>query len=134
MKYARQELSQLNSAGFNMGQKRCVRLHSNPVDERLAHFHAKAACAKVCAEAGYFIDSEIEHEPTGNIADLIAYGIEDRMPIVIELESIADENTSAENLDKYHHGPIREVYTLEVDNFGTEITEMHDHAKSQLGL
>jgi hypothetical protein len=134
MKYARQELSQLNSAGFNMGQKRCVRLHTNPQDERLEHAHAKMACAKVCAEAGYFIDSEIEHTPTGNIADLIAYGLEDRMPIVIELESVIEDDTKRNNLAKYNHAPIQEVYTLDVDAFGTDITEMQEHAQDQLGL
>lgn len=127
------QLRELQSAGYDISDKRAVRLHTNPVDETDRHSHAKMACAKVLAEAGYFIDSEVTHD-SGVIADLIAYGLDERNPIVVELESEYDEQVKQDNLSLYQYGPIREVYTFDVQAFPKNIDPMKDKAKELLGL
>ena len=124
----------LKRAGWSVEGKRCIRLHSNPVDETIAHAHAKTAVAKVLAEAGYCVDSEVEHEHTGNVADIVGFGLEGRKPIVVELESEYSDELKQRNLKKYQHGPVAEVWTLPVDEFGNNIEHMQTYAKAKLGL
>lgn len=128
----KKQIRQLQDAGFDVQDTRAIRLHTNPQDSTKAHAHAKMAVGKVLAEAGYKIDSEVSIN--GFQCDILAYGLEDRRPIVVELESEYDDEIVSQNIDRYYEGPIREVYTLSVDEFGTEIEAMHEHAKNELGL
>ena len=123
----------LKSAGWRVEGKRCIRLHTNPQDETIAHAHAKASVGKVLAEAGYCVDSEVEHE-SGCVADIVAFGLEGRKPIVVELESEYSDELKQRNLKKYQHGPVAEVWTLPVDEFGNNIEHMQTYAKAKLGL
>jgi len=131
---ATQHKRELQSAGFRVDGERVIRMHTNPKDENTTHAHAKLAVGKVCAEAGYKVDSEVLHEPTGNIADVLAYGLEDRYIMVVELETEYDEETEKQNLENYQHGPVAEVFTLSVTSFPENIHSMGTHAAEELGL
>jgi len=135
----RQELAvkqatELQRAGYAIDGKRSIRLHSNPQEETTLHAHAKMAAGQVLARAGYRIDSEVEHEPTGNVADIVAYGLAERRPIIVELESVCDRALKLTNVDKYQHGPVSEVHTFDLSTFATDVDELQDQIKWELGL
>jgi hypothetical protein len=89
------------------------------------------ACAQILADRKFFIDSEVGHEPTGNIADIVAYGHESRNPIVVELDTVYDRDVALANVEKYQHGPIYDVITVPVDTLSTEIKTMHNEIQEQ---
>lgn len=133
-KDAIRECRQLNNAGYNVGKRRTIRLHTNPQDETPKHAHAKMAVGKVLAETGYRVDSEVEHEPTGNVADVLGYGCDGRRPCVVELETDWSRETKLKNIRKYNHGPIAEVWTLDVTDLPNEVADLHQRVKGELGL
>jgi len=133
-KQAIRECRELNNAGYNVGKRRTIRLHTNPQDETPMHAHAKMAVGKVLAEAGYRVDSEVEHEPTGNVADVLGYGCDGRHACVVELETEWSIETKQANIRKYNHGPIAEVWTLDVTDLPVRVDDLHQRVKGELGL
>jgi len=122
----------LKQSGFGVTESRTIRLHRNPVDETVEHVQAKAITAKVCATEGYAVDSEVAVGE--NVADIVAYGHESRKPIVVELSHRNDKESTESNLQAFHKGPIREVYTISVESLPTDPHEQAEAIRQELGL
>ena len=132
----RQELAvrqanELRSAGYDISARRAIRMHHG--EETKEHLHCKTAVAHILAGVGYRVDSEVEHE-SGVIADVIGYGLEDRHPVVVELESDYSTQLKRENIDKYRYDPIYEVFTFDVTQLPTEIDTLHSQISKRMGL
>jgi len=122
----------LQQSGFELDGVRTIRLHRNPVDETVEHVQAKAIAAKVCATEGYAVDSEVAIGQ--HVADIVAYGHETRKPVVVELSHRNDEESTESNLQAFHKGPVREVYTISVESLPTEPHEQAEAIRQELGL
>ena len=126
-----QHQRQLQNTGYQVQAKRVAcRLHTNPQDETARHAHAKLAAGRVLASLGYRVDSEVVHEPTGNIVDVLGYGVEGRNPVVVELETECDDSLKLRNVEKYCHGPVGECYTIGLDGMPENIHGMEEEIRS----
>jgi hypothetical protein len=118
-----QEEQSLSDSGYMIEGRRCVRFHA--ADETLKHRTAKLASAHVLHEEGYRVESEVE-QTDGPIADILAYGHEDRKPIVVELESDCTDSLKRENARRYTVGIVRECFTIDVEELPWDIGGMID--------
>ena len=127
-----QERKALQARGYEIDGKRCIRMHTNPQDETLKHLIAKAVTAHVCANVGYFVDSEVSFG--SRQIDVLAYGHEHRKPLVVELETnLTDEKRQA-NLKNYYTDSLKDVYSLDVSELPDDIQHMSHSISEQLGL
>lgn len=121
----------LESAGYDIQGRRCVRMHKNPTDETLEHKLAKMSAAHVLVSEGYRVDSEVELS-SGPVADLLAYGLEDRKPIVVELESNCTTSLKRENAEKYAKGIVRDCMTIDLAELPSDDEERVEHIRREL--
>jgi len=106
----------------------------NDGSESLSHLVAKSVAAKVCIDAGYTVASEVVNY-NGKEADIVAYGHENRRPIVVELENGLTDETKDRKLRHYHVAPVREVYVIDLGRFDVMDTrELYDHISEVTGL
>lgn len=130
---------ELQRAGFDIQGKRRVRFHANAELETTRHFMAKAVAGHTLAAVGYRVDSEVELEKGSKpsehpIADIIGYGLEDRQPVVVELDTECDSGVKRENLRTYMADPISEVYTVDVTSLPSDVQGMREDIAGVLGL
>lgn len=129
----------LQRAGFQVDGKRRIRMHANPQGETVEHISAKAVAGHTLASVGYRVDSEVELDNGGKpsehpIADVLGYGLEDRKPVVVELDTECSPEVKRANLEKYHVPPVSEVYTIDVTSLPDSIRGMREEIASELGL
>lgn len=134
-----QQQRELERAGFQIDGKRRIRMHANAELETTHHFMAKAVAGHTLASVGYRVDSEVTLEKGSKpsehpIADIIGYGLEERQPIVVELDTECSPEVKRSNLEKYHVPPISEVYTVDVTELPGDIAGMQETIAGVLGL
>ena len=124
---------ELQSAGYEISAERAIRAHTNPQDETLDHIVAKTVAAKVCFESGFCVDSEVAIRDYQ--ADILAYGLEDRRPFVIELETDCDEHTETTKVNQYvDYQTVHECYVIDLDSAPNAPDELFNHIKDKVGL
>ena len=107
----------------------------NSGSESLPHLVAKTAAAKVCIDQGFTVASEVENAHNGKEADILAYGLEGRKPIAIELENSLDEETKDRKLRHYHIQPVSEVYVIDLDEWTNNDPEwLYEYIQEVTGL
>lgn len=135
-KYA--QYRELKNAGYQIHDD--IGIRPNSGSETLTHWIAKCVGAHVLTNAGFRVDSEVERYeyPTAASAvgevDLLAFGHEDRLPIVLEMERDVDRDVVKDKLEKYHVEPIREVFVIAVDDLSDDPEEMRDEIRAEIGL
>lgn len=127
------EYRDLNNNGWCIQNTNPVLCRSNGGSETLTHAIAKTVAGKVCENAGYRVQSEVETED-GKEADILAFGHESRNPIVIELENSLTERTEKRKMKHYLKGSVREVYVIDLDNAPSESEKLKEHIQSVTGL
>ncbi len=105
----------------------------NGGSETLHHRVAKTVAASVCIDAGYRVASEVETDQ-GDEADILAYGLEDRRPIVIELERDFDIEVQQKKLEQYNVGDVAEVWVIDLDEAPSHPNSLYEHIAEQVGL
>ena len=129
-----EQYRELNRNGWNIQDTNPVLCRSNGGSETLKHAVAKTIAGKVCENAGYRVQSEVETDH-GKEADILAFGHESRRPIVVELENSLTEEVRNQKLSHYLKGQVREVYVIDLDQWGCESPGWFmDHVKQVTGL
>ncbi len=106
----------------------------NSGSEKLSHLVAKTVAAKVAIDAGYTVASEVENYH-GKEADILAYGHENRRPIVVELENGLTDETKDRKLRHYHVAPVREVWLINLDEWeNNNPAWLREYVKEVTGL
>ncbi len=125
------QFKRLNHQGWNIKHKG-NHVHFNGGSETTHHRVAKTVAASVCIDEGYRVASEVEC-PEGE-ADILAYGLEDRYPIVIELENDLSERVAKQKRRQYDVGDIREIYIIDLDNAPDDPDKLYEHIQETTGL
>jgi len=107
-------------------------LEFNGGSETLHHVVAKSVAAKVCIDAGYRVRSEVEC--INGEADILAFGLEDRRPIVIELERDFEIEVQQKKLEQYNVGDVSEVWVIDLDEAPSHPDSLYEHIAEQVGL
>lgn len=124
--------SRLEYQGWDIdGVENCVRFNGG--SETLYHVTAKCVAAKVCIDAGYRVASEVETDD-GAEADILAYGLEDRRPIVIELENSLTDEVAELKREQYDVGDVREIFVIDLDSAPSHPDSLYQHIGEQTGL
>jgi len=105
----------------------------NGGSETLHHRVAKTVAASVCIDAGYRVRSEVVTE-AGDEADILAFGLEDRRPIVVELENSLTNEVAAIKREQYTIGDVRETYIIDLDDAPSHPDSLYEHIAEQVGL
>lgn len=122
----------LQTAGYNLQGHSHIK--PNTGSEKEKTLFAKTACFIVLQNADYVVESEIKYTRTNGVCDLLAYGLADRRPIVVEIESENNSDLKLENVELYGSDHIREVYTFFLDTTPTNPYDMIDYFTVELGL
>lgn len=104
----------------------------NAGSETLKHRIAKMSTAHVLWSEGYHVASEVKKD--GKYADILAFGHESRMPIVVELETNATEEDRGEYRQLYGSPVVREVFTINVTDLPVIPEYQVERIKAELGL
>jgi len=127
-----QEYRELQSVGFELECTPTNAVVPNHGSETPKHLHAKTATVQLLLRNGYAVATEVAID--GAIADILAYGHEDRRPIIIEIERNCVLEVAQAKLECFCVGPIRECYVIEGTDLGHDIREMHKQIATHLGL
>lgn len=124
--------NRLNHQGWDIPDtENCIRPNSG--SERLDHLLAKTVAAKVAIDAGYRVQSEVVTE-NGDECDILAFGLEDRRPVVIEVENDCRDETIEKKQAQYMTPDIREVFVISLDEAPTDPDELYTHIADVTGL
>lgn len=125
--------TELQQSGWNVQKRDAVAFNSG--SETPLHAHAKMSAAYILRDADYRIDSEVEHETRGEI-DILAYGHQSRLsPIAVEVETYPAGEVIQDKIKRYVKGtPVQEMYTINVSELPSDIHEMGDAIRAELGL
>jgi len=123
--------NRLNHQGWNI-EDTTNAVRFNGGSETLHHVTSKCVAAKVAIDAGYRVQSEVEC-PNGE-ADILAFGLEDRYPIVIELERDFDIEVQQKKLEQYNVGDVAEVWVIDLDEAPSHPDSLYEHIAEQVGL
>ncbi|ELY91439.1 hypothetical protein [Natrialba taiwanensis] len=125
------QYQRLNHQGWEIdGVENCVKFNGG--SETTAHRVAKTVAASVCIDVGYRVRSEVEC-PSGD-ADILAFGLEDRRPIVVELENDLSEDVAERKREQYNVGDVSEVWIIDLDNAPVMPDELYTHIAYETGL
>lgn len=106
--------NELVSQGWEIEKGDRVCFHS--AGESNQHFVCKAQAAYFLGEQGYRVDSEVENQYSGAIADLVVYG-KDEPPFVVECETGVTPQVKTRKLEQFYHDePFCECFILEVQD------------------
>lgn len=108
-------------------------IHPNSGSESLHHLLAKSTAAKVCIDAGYRVASEVTTK-NGDEADILAFGLEGRKPVVIEVENGLSEDVAQSKRRQYNIGDISEVWIIDLDSAPSTPDALYEHIAEQTGL
>lgn len=124
--------NRLNHQGWNIDSVRSS-VEFNGGSETLHHRIAKTVAASVCIDSGYRVASECCTDQ-GDEADILAYGLEDRRPVVIELENGLTEDVETRKRKQYSVGDVRECYIIDLDAAPSDPDDLYTHIAEQTGL
>jgi hypothetical protein len=124
--------NRLNHQGWNI-EDTTNALRFNGGSETLNHVTSKCVAAKVAIDAGYRVQSEVQTE-NGDECDILAFGLEDRRPVVIELENGLTEGVAERKRRQYTIGDVRECYIIDLDNAPSHPDSLYEHIAEQTGL
>lgn len=120
---------ELQNAGYDLASRPGIRF--NHGSETAAHFLSKALTGWLLHTHGYVVDSEIEMD--GYVCDLIAYGLEDRRPVLVEIETESQDGIWELKWDKLGSGEIRELYVLDPIDLSDPLAKQGQEYRSELG-
>lgn len=124
--------SRLEYQGWELkGTENCIRPNSG--SEKLSHLLAKSTAAKVAIDAGYRVQSEVVTK-NGDECDILAFGLEGRKPIVIEVENDCTDETVQKKQEQYKTPDIREVFVISLDEAPADPDELYEYIQEQTGL
>ncbi len=125
--------NRLNHQGWNI-EDTTNAVRFNGGSETLHHVTSKCVAAKVAIDAGYRVASEVELDDGSGECDILAYGLEDRHPIVIELERDFDIEVQEKKLEQYNVGDVAEVWVIDLDEAPSHPDSLYEHIAEQTGL
>lgn len=102
----------LKDVGWDVDKRPSVRPHSGHETRR--HLHAKTDAVWLAVEQGMRVSTEvpIHHSYT---ADILVHGKDGVEPFIVELDTQCDSEVIRQNAKKYTHGPIAEVFTIDLE-------------------
>jgi len=125
-----EEMTQLRECGYQI--EAVDNIARNAGSETLKHRIAKMSTAHVLWEGGYHVASEVKKD--GRYADILAFGHESRMPIVVELETDATKDDRALYRELYGSPVVREVFTINVSELSAIPEYQVERITAELGL
>ena len=125
---------ELNNNGWHVPNTQEILCRANGGSETLKHRVAKTVAASFLCDVGYRVHSEVETDD-GHEADVLGYGLEDRKPVVIELENGLTDSVKDRKLNQYLKGPVSEVFVIDLDNWENNDPEwLYEYIKDVTGL
>jgi hypothetical protein len=125
-----EEKKQLEACGYQI--EAIDNIARNAGSETLKHRIAKMSTAHVLWESGYHVASEVKKD--GKYADILAFGHESRMPIVVELETDLEGSQRALYRELYGSPVVREVFSINISELSAIPEYQVERIKAELGL
>jgi len=122
--------NELRHSGWQVTQQDNVAFNSGY--ESNQHWIAKAQVGYYLKRNGWRVDSEVEHNERGDVADIVSYGRDDP-PFVVETETEITDEVREKKLKQFYRGePFSEVFILEVNDLPAEREKQLDWIDRQL--